>query len=179
MKLRALNAILAASLMLVALVPLTASAVGEATCDPAIEVCATPETTPEPSPTVSASPTPSPTPSPSASPEVSASPIPQCGNALSPLLSGVECSKPGGVPTDLFTDGALFTRIANALVFVVGAVSVLMIIIGGLKYVISMGNAKAVTAAKDTVLYAIVGVVIAVTSFAVINFVITALGQSK
>ena len=68
-----------------------------------------------------------------------------------------------------------FGAIANALIFVVGAVSVIMIIIGGLKYVVSMGNAKRVENAKNTILYAIVGVVVAICSYAVVNFVITSL----
>jgi hypothetical protein len=53
-----------------------------------------------------------------------------------------------------------------------------MIIVGGLKYVISMGNPKAVTAARDTILYALVGVLVAGASFAIINFVITALSKA-
>jgi hypothetical protein len=53
-----------------------------------------------------------------------------------------------------------------------GAISVIMIIIGGLRYVISGGNATAVTAAKNTILYAIVGVIVALLAYAIINFVL-------
>jgi uncharacterized YccA/Bax inhibitor family protein len=52
------------------------------------------------------------------------------------------------------------------------------LIIGGLRYVISQGDAKAVSAAKDTILYAIIGIVVAAISFAIANFVITALSKS-
>lgn len=50
-----------------------------------------------------------------------------------------------------------------------------MLIIGGLRYVVSGGSSSAVTAAKNTVLYAIVGLVIAFLAYAVINFVINTL----
>ena len=48
-----------------------------------------------------------------------------------------------------------------------------MLIIGGIKYVVSGGDAKKVTDAKNTVLYAIIGLVIAVFSYAIVNFVLT------
>ena len=67
----------------------------------------------------------------------------------------------------------IFHSIANALIFVVGAVSVIMVIIGGLKYVISMGHPKRVESARNTILYAIVGVVVALCSYAAVNFVIS------
>ena len=43
---------------------------------------------------------------------------------------------------------------------------------------ISNGDAKAVEGAKNTILYAIVGVVVAIISFALVSFVITALNKS-
>ena len=61
--------------------------------------------------------------------------------------------------------------IASALIFLVGAVSVIMVIVGGLRYVISMGNSKQVEQAKNTILYAVIGVVVAVSSYAVVSFV--------
>ncbi|MBP9667948.1 hypothetical protein KBD87_04045 [Candidatus Saccharibacteria bacterium] len=74
---------------------------------------------------------------------------------------------------NLFGNTGIFRTITNVLLFVLGAVSVIMIIIGGLRYVVSGGNATAVTAAKNTILYAIVGVIIALLSFAIINFILT------
>jgi len=66
-------------------------------------------------------------------------------------------------------------RIANALIFVVGAVSVIMVIWGGLKYAVSMGHPKRVASARDTIVNALVGVVIALCSYAIVNFVIGSL----
>ena len=70
------------------------------------------------------------------------------------------------------------TNIANALIFLVGAVAVIMVIIGALKFVVSMGDPKRVENARNTIMYAIVGVVIALCSFAIVNFLLGALGKS-
>lgn len=66
----------------------------------------------------------------------------------------------------------IFTTIVNVFLFIIGAVSVLMIIYGGIRYTISGGDAKNVTAAKDTVLYAVVGLVVAIMAYAIVNFVV-------
>lgn len=146
---------------------------------------ASPTATPQVTVTPRVSVTPTPSASPSPAPGGgggggSASTTPGgCGDFWSdPLALGAQCSQPNGSGTTLFGQGGYFQRIANALIFVVGAVSVLMIILGGLRFVVSMGNAKAVTQARDTILYAVIGVVIAFVSFAVVNFVITALAKT-
>jgi hypothetical protein len=50
-----------------------------------------------------------------------------------------------------------------------------MIIFGGLRYVVSGGNTASVTAAKNTILYAIVGIVVSLLAYAMVNFVLGAL----
>ena len=69
----------------------------------------------------------------------------------------------------------VFAGIANALIFLVGAISVVMIIVGGLRYVISNGDSKQVAAAKDTILYAVIGIIVAIASYAIVHFVTNAL----
>jgi hypothetical protein len=95
-----------------------------------------------------------------------------------PILSGSQCAKANGTSNNLFAQGGVFQTIANTLIFIVGAVAVIFLIIGGLRYVISNGDPKNVSAAKDTILYAIVGIVVAVISFALVSFVIHALNNS-
>ncbi len=51
-------------------------------------------------------------------------------------------------------------------------IAVIMIIIGGIRYIISNGDQNAVTGAKNTILYAIVGLVIAIFGWAIVNFVL-------
>ncbi|RWZ78382.1 MAG: hypothetical protein EOT05_01300 [Candidatus Microsaccharimonas sossegonensis] len=91
------------------------------------------------------------------------------------VFDGVNAAKGTGQPTELFGGGGIVTNITNFLLFIVGALSVIMLIVGGLRYVVSGGNSTAVTAAKNTVLYAIVGLVIAFLAYAAINFVINTL----
>ena len=100
-------------------------------------------------------------------------------NGTDPLNSGASCSQGGSQKDNLFGQGGIFTVIANTLIFIVGAISVIYLIIGALRYVTSNGDSKAVTAAKDTILYAVIGVVIAVISFALVQFVINALNNAS
>lgn len=53
-----------------------------------------------------------------------------------------------------------------------GGLALLIVTIGGLKYVISQGNPQATQQAKDTILYALVGLVISMTAFAIVTFVL-------
>jgi hypothetical protein len=99
-------------------------------------------------------------------------------NTLS-LQNGVNCASPDETRNKtLFAPGGIFQTISRILIFIVGAVAVIMLIIGGLRYVLSAGDAKNVTAAKDTILYAIIGIVVALLSFALVQFVVTSLGNT-
>lgn len=73
----------------------------------------------------------------------------------------------------LFGPNSIWTRIINTIIFLIGSVAVIMIIIGGLRYVLSGGDSSAVNGAKNTILYAVVGLVITVMSYAIVNFVLS------
>lgn len=73
----------------------------------------------------------------------------------------------------LFGPGSIWNNILNTFTFIIGAVAVLMLIIGGFRYVTSNGDAQQVTSAKNTILYAVVGIVLAVMANAIVNFVLT------
>lgn len=68
----------------------------------------------------------------------------------------------------------LFKLITNVLLFIIGAVSVIMLVIGGIRYTVSAGDSNAVTSAKNTIMYAIIGIVVSLLAFAVVNFIIGA-----
>lgn len=113
----------------------------------------------------------------------------------SDLQQGANAAQGSSTQTCLFTDSrkqiedpdgnkidnpkycaaGVFTTIANTALFIIGAVSVLMLIYGGIRYTTSAGNEKNVTAAKSTITYAIVGLVVAVLAYAIVNFVISKL----
>jgi len=73
----------------------------------------------------------------------------------------------------LFGPGGLWNRILNTFTFIIGAVAVLMIVIGGLRYVTSNGDPTQLTSAKNTVMYAAIGLVLATMANAIVNFVLT------
>jgi ABC-type Fe3+ transport system permease subunit len=62
--------------------------------------------------------------------------------------------------------------VLNLLSVIVGLVAVIMIIIGGLKYVTSSGNSERTNEAKNTILYAIIGLVIVAIAQIIVRFVI-------
>ena len=96
--------------------------------------------------------------------------------ATNPAQEGAEAAKGEGMPTELVGVDGVFTQITNTILYAVGIISVIMLIYGGLRYVISGGDSKKVTDAKNTIMYAIIGLVIAILAFAIVNFVINAIG---
>jgi len=71
----------------------------------------------------------------------------------------------------------MIKTIVNVLLFILGAIAVVMIIIGGIRYTTSNGDAGSVKGAKDTILYAVVGLVVAILAYAIVNFVISSLSK--
>ena len=103
-----------------------------------------------------------------------------CDTGNLSITSGADCARGNQQPADLFGgDNSIFSRVTNILLFLVGAISVIMLIIGGIRYVISGGDQAQVTSAKNTILYAIVGIVVAFLAYAAVNFVTQALAGSN
>ncbi len=65
----------------------------------------------------------------------------------------------------------IFSNVTNALLFVIGAVAVIMIIIGGLRYITSNGDPKAAEAGRNTIMYSVIGIIVAMAAYAIVNFV--------
>lgn len=66
----------------------------------------------------------------------------------------------------------LIANIINIFSWVAGIVSVIMIILGGFKYITSGGDSAGITSAKNTILYAIVGLVIVALAQVIVRFVV-------
>ena len=67
--------------------------------------------------------------------------------------------------------GAIIANVINIMLYIIGAAAVIMLIWGGIRYTTSGGNQNAVTSAKNTILYSIIGLVIAIFAYAIVNFV--------
>ena len=66
-------------------------------------------------------------------------------------------------------------NILNGVYLAVGILAVIVIIIGGVNYTLSQGDPGKVKKAKDTILYGIIGLIVALLAFAIVQFVLDAL----
>lgn len=95
------------------------------------------------------------------------------------MPAGAAAARGDEQPADLFGLSGTFTTITNVLLFLVGAISVIMIIIGGLRYVLSGGDSANITAAKNTILYAIIGIIVSLLAYAAVNFVVGSFAEGS
>ena len=104
---------------------------------------------------------------------------------ISPAYADVLCAD--GTPTEWSgTTGiadnkdlmGTLTTIINVVVGVVGFVAVAMIVMGGISFATSQGDASKTTKARNTILYGVVGLVVALLAFAIVNFVSGAVFKS-
>lgn len=88
----------------------------------------------------------------------------------------VTCNPAGAAPEDITNNSSvrgLIESVVNVISIVVGIVAVIMIIIGGFRYVVSGGDSNNTKAAKDTILYAVIGLVIVLFAQVIVKFVLT------
>lgn len=64
-------------------------------------------------------------------------------------------------------------NVVDTLLYALGIVSVIMIIVGGLRYVLSAGDKSALVSAKNTIMYAVIGLAIAILGVAIAQFVVS------
>ncbi|MEI8072931.1 MAG: hypothetical protein WCH00_02465 [Candidatus Saccharibacteria bacterium] len=70
------------------------------------------------------------------------------------------------------TFGDIINIVTNFLLGIAGTLSVIMIIIGGIRYATSGGNENATKGAKDTILSAVIGLVVTILAYSIVNYVI-------
>lgn len=88
------------------------------------------------------------------------------------VQEGADAARADGMPTELIGDNGVFSRITNTVLLIVGLISVIMLVYGGLRYILSGGDSKKVTDAKNTILYAIIGLIISMLAYAIVHFVL-------
>lgn len=67
----------------------------------------------------------------------------------------------------------LLVKVINWILLFAAAVAVLFLVIGGLQYVTSAGNKERIDKAKQTILYAVIGIIVIALSFAIVTFIST------
>jgi hypothetical protein len=75
-------------------------------------------------------------------------------------------------PSGIDRVNQILRHIVNLLSAIVGVVAVIMIIVGGFRYITSGGNDASVTGAKNTILYAIIGLVVVALAQILVRFVL-------
>ena len=73
-------------------------------------------------------------------------------------------------------DKGLIKTIVNVLLWAVGILSVIMIIFSGFRYITSAGDAAKTKSAQSTLTYAVVGLIVAVFAWAIVNIVLDRIG---
>ena len=82
-------------------------------------------------------------------------------------ISNDVCNKKGDTNIN-----SLVLSVINLLLYIVAVVAVVMIIVGVMKYLTSSGDSGKVTSAKNTVVYAVVGLLVAIFSWVIVNFIV-------
>ena len=90
-----------------------------------------------------------------------------CSGAV--LKEGATCDEVSGGKKD---PAELVTLALNIFTTIIGIIAVVMILIGGVKYVTSQGEAAQTNSAKNTILYALIGIVIALLAQVIVRFVL-------
>jgi hypothetical protein len=65
--------------------------------------------------------------------------------------------------------------VVNFIFGLAGALSLLFIVIGGMRYIISQGDPNAVGQAKNTIIYALVGLIVTVIAYSIVRFVVSSI----
>ena len=104
-------------------------------------------------------------------PKTADKPKPADTNGIGQAQSGLDAVN-GGNKTGLEDS---IKMILNAVFVLIGIISVVMIILGGITYATSQGDPGKVKKGKDTILYGVIGLVVALLAFAIVQFVLDAL----
>jgi hypothetical protein len=93
--------------------------------------------------------------------------------------TGINCSQGNDQPDTLFGNGSIVNTVINVMLFIIGILCVIMIIFGGIRYTTSTGDKTRVDNAKNTIIYAVVGLIIAIVAYALVNWVFGSLTGSN
>lgn len=103
--------------------------------------------------------------------------LPVQAEAPGGLDDAMEKTQNDDMPTELFDDGGIVTTVINTMLFIVGILAVIMIIYAGIRYTTAHGDKGQVENAKNTLMYSIVGLVVAIIAYAVVNWVVGLFGD--
>lgn len=85
-------------------------------------------------------------------------------------VSGDKCLDGQGQSTDAVS--LMIKSIINLLIYIAGIIAVIIIVVAGLRYVTSNGDSGATSKARNEIIYAVVGLVIAIMAYVLVNFIL-------
>ncbi len=86
--------------------------------------------------------------------------------------AGIVSGSGAGCGTGTDTLNGVISKGLNFFSAIIGVIAVVMIMIGGIKYITSQGDSSQISSAKNTVLYAVIGLVVVAISQVIVHFVI-------
>ena len=95
--------------------------------------------------------------------------LPVYADAKDEVKKGADMTNSGGSAKQDLPD--IITTIINVMLFIAGALAVIMIIYGGIRYITAHGDEKQVKVAKDTIVYSVAGLIIAILAYALVTFI--------
>ena len=87
------------------------------------------------------------------------------------MLSFAQLIENPGLPTVTASDNTL-TNIISAVFAIIGALALLTIVISGFNYIFSQGDPEKVARAKNTIVYAAIGLVVSASAAVIVRFVL-------
>lgn len=96
----------------------------------------------------------------------------KCVNDSGTIIDATDMSQCAGGSTNKTNLMGTLNTVINVVLAVVGFVAVIMIILGGISFITSQGDSSKVTKARNTILYGVIGLVIALLAYAIVNFVL-------
>ena len=90
-------------------------------------------------------------------------------SASAQFTKGVEAARTPEMSTKSI--GTTIGDVVNILLYFVGAIAVIIMIWGGFQYITSSGDSQKATTAKNTIMYAVIGIIVVVLSYAIVNWV--------
>lgn len=97
------------------------------------------------------------------------------------FISGITitCEEIGNCANKTSTLDQAVVNIGLIITGLIGGLSIVFILWGSFRYVISRGDSGATKAAKETILYAVLGIIVAILAYALVSFIALGLGKSS
>lgn len=94
-------------------------------------------------------------------------------------ISGTPIEAPAGIPTGGFDTGQKIINLGFNLLFVVGVIiTIALVIYSGIQWTLSGGDKEKISSARARLTYAIIGLVVIITAFAIVKIVLSLLGYN-